>query len=81
MFRESFGRRLHLSILCPVFCQPEVQMSSKSIELRFAEGAALIRQLEAALARQRGGGTPITSMEYLALRKDALDWLEQNEPK
>lgn len=52
---------------------------AKSIELRLYEAAGLIKALESALARERGGGTPISHKAYIALRTDALEWVRQNE--
>lgn len=51
----------------------------KSIELIIHEGVSLVKALEKALARERGGGTPLTRKEYLALRTDALTWVKQND--
>lgn len=51
----------------------------KSIELIIGEGVQLVKQLEEALARERGGGTPLTKKAYLALRLDALEWVRQND--
>lgn len=52
---------------------------TKSVELIIGEGVQLVKQLEQALARERGGGTPLTTVAYMALRKDALTWIRQNE--
>jgi len=35
----------------------------------------LVRELEQALALERGGGTPISGEDYLALRKRARDFI------
>jgi hypothetical protein len=51
----------------------------KSLELRLYEAASLIEGLEKALALERGGGTPLTTKAYLALRADALTWLRNNK--
>ena len=54
-------------------------MSSKSIELIISEGVQLVKDLEQALARERGGGTPLSHKAYLALRETALMYVRQNE--
>ena len=51
----------------------------KSVDLIIYEGVELVKQLEQALARERGGGTPLTRKAYLALRADALEWIRQND--
>jgi len=50
----------------------------KSLEVRIHEAAALIKELEKALALQRDVGTPLSSGAYIALRHDARIWLHQN---
>jgi len=51
---------------------------SKSFELRLSEGVQLVTELEQALARERGAGTPLTTVEYLSLRDIARQWIGQN---
>lgn len=51
----------------------------KSIELIIYEGVSLVKALEQALALERGGGTPLSTKAYLALRSDALTWIGQNK--
>jgi hypothetical protein len=51
----------------------------KSIELIISEGVQLVEELEQALAKERGGGTPLNSKQYLALREVALEWVRQNK--
>jgi hypothetical protein len=51
----------------------------KSVELIIQEGVQLVKMLESALARERGGGTPLNHKEYLALRADAIKWVMQND--
>jgi hypothetical protein len=50
----------------------------KSVELIISEGVQLVKELESALARERGGGTPLTRIEYLTLRELALRWVAAN---
>lgn len=50
----------------------------KSIELIISEGVQLVKDLEKALALERGAGTPLNRRQYLALRSDALRWVESN---
>lgn len=52
----------------------------KSVELRLYEAGSLIEELVKALDRQRGGGTPLNSKEFLTLRQDALTWVRANKP-
>jgi hypothetical protein len=54
-------------------------MSFKSTELIISEGVQLVKDLERALARERGGGTPLSRKAYLALRETALMYVRQNE--
>lgn len=51
----------------------------KSLELRISEGVQLVKELQSALDRERGGGTPLTHKAYLSLREIALQWMNQNE--
>ena len=44
-------------------------------ELQLAVG--LVTDLESALARERGGGTPLSSNEYIALDRRAKAWLRE----
>lgn len=55
--------------------------SSKSIELRLAEASQLLKHHRDALARERGGGTPLSIQQYRALLKDTTDWLKDNDPE
>lgn len=54
-------------------------MYEKSLELVISEAVQLITDLEKALARERGGGMPISSREYLELRRLSLLWLARNK--
>lgn len=51
----------------------------KNIELIISEGVQLVKELESALARERGAGSTLTRKEYLSLRELALKWVKANE--
>ena len=51
----------------------------KSIEMIIGEGVQIVKELEQALAKERGGGTPLNRKQYLALREVALEWIRQND--
>jgi hypothetical protein len=51
----------------------------KSVELIIQEGVQLVKELEKALALERGGGTPLDRVTYLSLREVALIWVRSND--